>query len=374
MAQVAAAARPAAASSMSVTSPYLDPDNPFLPTLIEQLRRHPKRVVFPEGNDVRILRVAAELARLECVSPILLGKRREIESTADLHGVPMEFIGVVHPEDSSDFPAYVARYRRISKIRRQAPRHPHETMAMPHYFAAMMAQYGAADAVVGGNQIFPAAFFRAMLHVIKRFPQTESVSSCMAAWLRHRPDLGADGVVFLTDCAVTPSPTVAQLACSAVETAKSLRALLGVRPRVAMLSFSTHGSTRTPGTEKMRAATALVRKQAGEQSLEMDVDGELELDAALLPGPAEHKAPRSLVAGRANILTFPDLNSAHIACKLLEHIGGAQCYGQMVLGLSRPAVQISRVESEHAIFGAAICAAHRALLYRELIANEPWDE
>jgi phosphotransacetylase len=273
-----------------------DSQNSFLQPLVEMLSVHPKRVVFPEGNDPRVLRVAAELVRLECVSPILIGNRREIEHTAAGLGVSMEFIGVVQPEDSSDFQAYCERYRRTERLRKRTIRAPEETIALPHYFAAMMVQYGAADAVVGGNKVIPAAFFRALFHLIKRQEHLLSVTSCMAVRLPHRPDLG--------DCAVIPTPTVAQLADIAVETAKVAGPLLQDRARIAMLSFSTKGSARNLTTDKMQAATQMARLRAAQQQVPMDVDGELQLDAAIVPAAAERKSPQSLVAGRANILVF----------------------------------------------------------------------
>lgn len=337
------------------------------------LSRHPKRVVFPDGNDERVLRVAAELVRLECVSPILIGKRREIESTAARHGISMEFIGVVQPEESSDFEAYCERYRRSEKVRRRIIRAPEETMAMPQYFAAMMVQYGAADAVVGGNQMMPAAFFRALFHLIKRKSHLDSATSCLPVRLPLRPDLGRQGVLFLADCAVIPTPTVGQLAAIAVETARVAGPLLHDRPRVAMLSFSTKGSARNLSTDKMQAATQMARTQAGVQQVAMDVDGELQLDTALVPEVAQRKCPISLVAGKANVLIFPDLNSSHVAYKMLQHVAGAECYGQLVLGLVRPAVHVSRVADELTLFGAAVCAAHQAISYRELIQEEAWE-
>lgn len=362
----------------STTNPdqpfQFDPTNTFLLPLVEMLKRHPKRVVFPEGNDPRILRVAAELVRLECISPILIGKRREIERTAAELGISMEFIGVVQPEESSDFQAYCERYRRSERLRRRIIRAPEETIAMPQYFAAMMVQYGAADAVVGGNKVIPAAFFRALFHLIKRQEHLDSATSCMAVRLPQRPDLGRDGVLFLADCAVIPTPTVGQLASIAVETAKIATPLLHDRARVAMLSFSTKGSARNLTTDKMQAATQMARLRAGQQQVPMDVDGEMQLDTAIVPAAAERKSPLSLVAGKANILVFPDLNSSHISFKILQHIAGAECYGQMVLGLSRPAAHVSRVSDELTIFGATICAAYLSISYREMIKDELWDE
>ncbi len=349
------------------------PDHAFLQPLVDTLRLHPKRVVFPEGADARVLRVAAELVRLECVSPILVGNRREITRLAASIGVSMEFIGVVQPEDSSDFQAYCERYRRTERVRQRIIRSPEETIVMPAYFAAMMVQYGAADAIVGGNQMIPAAFFRALFHLIKRQPHLDSVTSCLPVRLTQRPDLGNGGVLFLADCAVIPTPTVGQLADIAVETAKVAGPLLQDRPRVAMLSFSTKGSARTLSTDKMQAATQMARLRASQQLVAMDVDGELQLDAAIAPSAAARKSPQSLVAGRANVLVFPDLNASHIASKMLQHICAAETYGQLLLGLARPAAHVSRVAEEMTLFGAAVCAAYQAVSYREMILREDWD-
>jgi phosphate acetyltransferase len=350
-----------------------DPSNSFLAPLVEMLARHPKRVVFAEGDDPRVLRVASELARLECVSPILVGQRRAIERTAAQLGISMEFIGIVQPEDSSDFQAYCERYRRSERLRRRIIRSPEEIMALPQYFAAMMVQYGAADAVVGGNKMIPAAFFRGLFHLIKRQEHLDSATSCMAVRLPHRPDLGNQGVLFLADCAVIPTPTVGQLADIAVETAKVAGPLLHDRARVAMLSFSTKGSARNLTTDRMQAATQMARLRARQQQVIMDVDGEMQLDAAIVPAAADRKSPQSLVAGKANVLIFPDLNASHIAFKMLQHVAGAECYGQIVLGLARPAVHVSRVTDELTLFGAAICAAYQSISYRESIEDELWE-
>jgi phosphate acetyltransferase len=355
---------------MSSNSPIFDASDPFLAPLVQYLHRHPKRIVFPDGNDPRVLRVAAELVRLEAVAPILLGKREEIHATAREHGVKLDFIGVIEPEQSADFTLFCERYRKVERYRRVKVADPGEVMAKPAYYGAMMLQYGYADGLVGGNVMLPSAFFRALFHMIKRMPGLDSVGSCLPVRLPLRPELGTHGMLFLADCAVIPSPTVSQLAMLAVETARVAGGLLNETPRVAMISFSTRGSAQNASTQRVIAATSLARDRARQQLVHMEIDGEMEVDAAIHPPAAAHKAPNSILAGRANVLIFPDLNAAHSAYQLLEWAAGAQTGGQLILGLARPAAQVSRVSSKNTIFRAAVATAMRSVAYRQIIENE----
>jgi phosphate acetyltransferase len=243
-------------------------------------------------------------------------------------------------------------------------------MAKPAYYAAMMLQYGYADGLVGGNLSLPSAFFRALFYMLKRMPGLESTGSCLSLSMPHRPDLGTRGTLFLADCAVIPSPTVAQLAMLAVETARVAGALLNEIPRVAMISYSTRGSAQGPSIQRVQAATELARDRARRELLTMEIDGELAVDAAINPAAAARKAPNSILAGRANVLIFPDLNSAHAACKLLEHAAGAEPGAQIILGLARPAAKVSRSASERTIFRAAVTSAMRSVAYRAIIESE----
>ncbi len=338
--------------------------------MVEILRRHPKRIVFPSGLDPRVLLVAAELVKTQAVAPILLGPRPAIRAMAAELGVSLEFIGVIDPAESDDFEFFCERYRRVEKARRSTIRDAAGVMQKPAYFAAMMVQYGYADGIVGGNEGFPAAFFRALFHLIRPMPGRDCASSCLPAYLPHRPDLGVKGTLFLSDCAVIPSPTTNQLAMTAVETARAAALLSRETPRVAMISFSTRGSARNASATKVLAAMELARSQAKQLFVEMKIDGEMQLDAAIDPDTMQRKAPGSPLGGRANVLVFPDLNAAHVAFKLLEYAAGAETYGQLVLGLARPAAQVSRVAKERTIFGAALCTAMRAMAYRDLVNAE----
>jgi phosphate acetyltransferase len=178
-------------------------------------------------------------------------------------------------------------------------------------------------------------------------------------------------VIHCPDCGVVPEPTTEQLASIAVQTGMVARQVFGARPRVAMLSFSTKGSAKTPSTEKVAGAVDLVRKLATELGAEIAVDGEMQADTALVPELSERKMGASLVGGKANVLIFPDLNSGNIAIKLLQYLGGAKVYGQILLGLSRPAADLSRGASVDDIAAVAALVGLQAIEYRKLYPEEP---
>ena len=362
----------AAATVPHMTDPAIfSDDDPLLAPMVSYLRRHPKRIVFPDGLDPRVLAAAAELVRHEAVVPILLGNRAAIQDMAAQHGLPLNFTGIVDPEHSADFDRFCERYRKVLRFRRTAVADPREVMGVPAYFAAMMVQYGYADGAVGGNATLPAAWFRALQHLIRRLPGLDCVSSCLPLHLPDRPDIGSAGRLVLADCAVIPVPTVAQLAMIAVESAKVAAAMFQERPRIAMISFGTRGSMQHAAVQKVRAATELAREQLRQQFVDADIDGELEVDAAIDPAAAAVKAPGSPLGGRASVLVFPDLGAAHSAYQLLEFIGRAHTAGQHVLGLARPAAQVSRAASARTLFAAALTTAMRSVAYRAVIAREP---
>jgi phosphate acetyltransferase len=177
---------------------------------------------------------------------------------------------------------------------------------------------------------------------------------------------GQEGVLFMGDCGVIPEPSVQQLADIAVSTAQLAHQLLGIRPRVALLSYSTKGSATHPSIGKVQAATALAQKIAHDKSVEADFDGELQVDAALVPEIAARKLPESQVAGRANVLIFPDLNAGNIASKLIQHVAKAHAYGQILLGLDRPAADVSRGANAHDVLGVGAIVGVQSITCKEL--------
>jgi phosphate acetyltransferase len=334
--------------------------------LLEQLRRHPKRVVFTEGEDLRVIEAAARLVREEVVAPILLGNRERIRALAAQHAVPLNFIHIIDPPHASDFRLFCQRVENMARYRTMQIASPEEIVARPHYFGALMVQYGQADAIIGGNQALPTAYFRALLHTIKPLPAVPKIFGVAILTGAHLKNLGGSGILLMADCGLIPNPDVHELAAIALETGKLAHHFLGRTPLVAMLSHSTKGSATNPDALRMAAATSLAQDEARKQFLDLDIEGELHADIALDPEAAEIKLPGAHTRRTADVLVFPNLDAAHIALKLLRHVAGAQTYGQLVLGLSRPAAQIPCTATVETIFGTAAAVAVEAIKFHLL--------
>jgi phosphate acetyltransferase len=229
----------------------------------------------------------------------------------------------------------------------------------------MMVAMHQADGFVSGTNQNVGSVLRPLFQIIKVAPQTTTASSCQVMEVEDS-GYGEKGVIFMADCGVIPEPTVEQLADIAVSTAQLARHLMGVRPRVALLSFSTKGSSSHPSIGRVQAATALAEQKAASKQFEADFDGELQVDTALVPEIAVRKSPQGKIVGNANVLIFPDLNSGNIASKLVRHIARANAYGQILLGLDRPAADVSRGSSAHDILGVAAIVGAQAIDYHLL--------
>lgn len=337
----------------------------FIAGMVDKLQRHPKRLVFPEGTEPRVLQAARQYHSLHLGAPILLGERPRVKAVAERLGISLEGIRIINPVESEDFELFVRRFMLLRRAKGIQEPEARQMLAKPNYYGAMMVAMHRADGLVSGTNEITGSVLRPLFQIIQLAPQAAVASSCM---IMELPDskFGEDGVLFMADCGVIPDPTVEQLADIAVATARLARHLLGVRPRVAMLSFSTKGSATHPSIGKVQAATALARQKAEQRGLEADFDGELQLDAALVPDIAERKVPDSRVAGRANVLIFPDLNSGNIASKMVRVIARAHAYGQILLGLDRPAADVSRGSSAHDILGVAAIVGVQAVDYELL--------
>jgi phosphate acetyltransferase len=335
----------------------------FISSVYDRLRRSPKRIVFPEGTEPRVLRAAGRFVKLGLGTPVLLGKKDAIQEAAGREGVDLEFVGMIDPTTAEDLPLFCERLEKLKRYRDLGPAMASSILSKPNYFGAMMVQYGQADGIVTGADEEASSTLRPLLQLISPLPHLRSVSSCMALDLSNRR-YGERGVMFFADCAVIPEPSVDQLADIAVETGIVFRTLTGMKPRVAMLSFTTHSKGRLPGPARVAAATALARQRASQRGFEMEIDGEMQADTALLPELGAKKAPQSLVAGRANVLVFPDLASSNIAVKLVQYLAGAETYGQLLLGLSRPCADLSRGATEDHILGCAAIVGVQSIEHR----------
>lgn len=337
----------------------------FIDTVYSKLKRHPKRLVFPEGEDARTLHAARRFYELGLGAPILLGRRPVIEALAREERIACDHLGIINPETSADLPDFARYLEKLDRYRRMGLSDARTVLLNPNYYAAMMVQYGRADGIVGGISSTTGALLRPLLRLIKPAQHPNLVSSCMIVDT-GRNDIGHRGVLVFADCGVVPDPGIPQLATIALQAGKLCRQLIGEAPKVALLSFSSKGSAISASTEKVAAAAALARQAVTEQGLEMEIDGELQADAALVPEIGRRKAPHSAVAGRANVLIFPDLNSGNIASKLVGLLGGARTYGQILTGLSRPAADVSRGADIDTIVGVAAIVGLQAIEFRRL--------
>lgn len=337
----------------------------FIGNIIDKLQRHPKRIVFPEGLEPRVLQAARQFYSLRLGAPILLGDRTKVKALAEELNISLEGIRVINPAESEDLDNFARRFAALRRSKGLQPPEARAAIIQPNYFGAMMLAMHQADGLVSGTSHTTGSVLRPLFQIVKMAPQANTISSCQIMEVEDSR-FGEQGVLFMADCGVIPEPTVDQLADIAISTAKLARQLLNIRPRVALLSFSTKGSATHPTIGRVQAATALAQKRAETSNLEADFDGELQVDAALVPEIAERKLPDSKVGGRANVLVFPELNSGNIASKLVRHMARANAYGQILLGMDRPAADVSRGSNAHDILGVAAIIGVQAIEYARL--------
>lgn len=312
---------------------------------IEQARRNPKRIVLPEAEDERVLQ-AARMALDKGISfPILLGSREKVTAQASRAGVSLEGIEVEDPVSSLRLGPYCRRYSELRGLPEAVGR---SILVRPNYFAANMVAAGDADGMVGGvvyatEEIIMAAGMFIGLQ--------EGASIPSSLFLIEIPGYagGENGVLIFADCAVNANPTAQELAEIAITSARSAERVCRWQPRVAMLSFSTKGSAAHPDVDKVTNALEIARKLAPD----LVIDGELQADSALVPSTARRKIKGgNPVAGRANVLIFPDLDAANISYKLVQVLGGAAAFGPVLQGYRKPVSDLSRGATAEEIIGA----------------------
>ncbi len=339
----------------------------FIGNVIEKLQRHPKRVVFPEGDEPRILQAARQFHALRLGAPILLGDHAKIKEAAEKLNIPLEGIRIINPAQSEDTGKFRETFlSRCAAKKVCAQTEAREAMLQPNYYGAMMLAMHQADGLVSGASHNTGSVLRPLFQIIKAAPDINTASSCMVMEVEDTR-IGEDGVLFMADCGVIPDPTVDQLADIAVSTARLARHLLGVKPRVALLSFSTKGSASHPSVGKVQAATAHGQAQGrtiiSGSGFRRRIASGRRARCRKLPNA---NCTKVQVAGRANVLIFPDLNSGNIASKLVRIVSRANAYGQILLGLNRPAADVSRGSSAHDILGVAAIVGVQSTDYQKL--------
>lgn len=344
---------------------------PLIPRLTEKLQRHPKRFVFPEGADPRVLQAARQIVTRRMGAPILLGDRSVIKDAALRLDIALQGIRLIDPSRAGDLDEFGERYLTLRQSRGLAitSDEARTAMAEPSYYATMMLATAQADALIGGATVAAASALRPLFQIIPKQEGVNTASSVMVLDFDENK-VGLDGSLFLGDCGVIPEPTAEQLADIGITAARIAHHLTNDTPRVAFLSYSSHGSSTNPSVLKMRQATALARAKIPEQKFPVEIDGEMQVDAALDPRTAAAKGVEGGVGGRANVLIFPDLNCGNIAFKLIQVLAGANTFGQIVTGLSRPAAEISRGSSAHDVFGAAAIVGVQAISHNLLYGSD----
>lgn len=330
--------------------------------LFEQLKSQaiacPQRIVLPESTEPRTLRAADRIISEAIAKVYLIGKREEIMTKANEFGLNnIQNATIINPEDCDAVEKYAQLYYELRKNKGVTLEDARNKVKDPLYLGCLLIKNGDADGQVAGAMNTTGNVLRAAFQVLKTAPGIKVVSGAFIMLLPEGSPYGENGIMVFADCAVLPNPNAEELAQIAVSAERTARDLAGIDPKVAMLSFSTKGSASHENVSKVVEATKLAR----EMNPNMKIDGELQADAAIVPSVGASKAPGSDIAGKANVLVFPDLGVGNIAYKLVQRIAGATAVGPVLQGLAAPVNDLSRGCNEEDIYKTVLLTCNQAI-------------
>ena len=317
--------------------------------LIDKLKAHPRKIVFTEGTDPRILEASARLLSGTFLTPVLVGNEEEVQAAAEKAGFNIRGAIIIDPENYDGMDAMVEKMVELRKGKMTADE-CRAALKKGNYFGTMLVKMGVADALLGGATYSTADTVRPALQLVKTKPGNKIVSSCFI--LVRASATGDNDVLAMGDCAINIKPEEDELLEIAVETAKCAK-IFGIAPKVAFLSYSTKGSGKGEDVDKMRNAC----EKAKALMPDIPVDGEMQFDAAVSPTVGQLKFPGSPVAGYANTFIFPDINAGNIGYKIAQRLGGFEAYGPILLGLNAPINDLSRGCNAQEVYSMAIITA-----------------
>lgn len=327
----------------------------FIEEMKEKAKSSIKTIVLPEATDIRVLRATEKIGKEDFAKVILIGDEEKVLNLAKENNVDISNATIVNPEKSEKYEEYVNAFYELRKAKGMTVELAKTLMLDPVFFGMMMVKQNEADGLVSGAAHSTADTLRPALQILKTAPGTKLVS---AFFLMSVPncEYGENGVFVFSDCGLNINPNSEELSEIAISSAKSFEQLTGKQAKVAMLSFSTYGSAKSELVDKVVEATKLVEEKAPD----MIVDGELQLDAALVKEVGEMKAKGSTVAGHANTLIFPNLDAGNIGYKLVQRLGKAEAYGPLCQGIAKPVNDLSRGCSADDIVGVVAITAVQA--------------
>ena len=318
--------------------------------LIGILKKSPKKIVFTEGEDSRILEASSRLLASNFLHPILIGNEEKIMNAAEESGFNIRGAEIIDPEKYEKMDEMVEMLCELRKKKGMTPEKARQVLSQANYFGTMLVKMGVADSLLGGATYSTADTVRPALQIIKTKPGHSIVSSC---FILVRPSAtGENEVIAMGDCAINIKPSEDELVEIAGEASKCAK-IFGVDPQVAFLSYSTHGSGKGEDVDKMCNAA----RKAREKYPDLPIDGELQFDAAVSPRVARTKCPESNVAGHANTFIFPDINAGNIGYKIAQRMGNFEAYGPILLGLNAPVNDLSRGCNASEVYSMAIITA-----------------